>query len=344
MKRTVLTTILVVIGIVVVWYAVRRHATAPAVPIVAESTARERRTGDDLPSGSSQECVVGMGRIEPAGGVIDVGATMGDRLGTLLVKEDQRVKKNQPLADLESRDLRSLQLDAAKLNVKKAKAADLGTAAYQQKTELLKVALALAKKDQERLKGLSKELVTDQERERQALVVQQAASELESAQAVLRQMLRANELGLEAAQLELRSAEAQYARSQVVAPCDGTILKTYIRPGETIGAKPILQMANLGQMVVVVEVYENEIKHLRSGQPAQVTSRAFIAPYDQKGLQGKVTRVGRMINNPMLKSVDPFAPADRHVVEVRVELDEEGSRQSAAFSNLQVDVRFPKRD
>jgi hypothetical protein len=49
-----------------------------------------------------------------------------------------------------------------------------------------------------------------------------------------------------------------------------------------------------------------------------------------------------MISTPVLKGVDPFAPADRHVVEVRVELDDEASRQAAAFSNLQVDVRFPK--
>jgi len=51
-------------------------------------------------------------------------------------------------------------------------------------------------------------------------------------------------------------------------------------------------MADLGRMVVVVEVYENEVKYLRLGQPAVVTSKAFPPPYDEKGLQGKVTRIG----------------------------------------------------
>jgi HlyD family secretion protein len=235
-------------------------------------------------------------------------------------------------------------LEGAKLNVKKAEAAELSMAAHRQKIQLLHDGLALAKKDQERILGLPKDMATDQERERQALVVQQAASELASAKAMLLQLQSANELGLEAANLELRSAETQYARTQVSAPCEGSILKIYIRPGETIGPKPILQMADLDRMVVVAEVYENEVQHLSDDQPAQITSKAFPPPYDKKGVQGKVARIGRMISVPVLKSVDPFAPADRHVVEVRIDLDADGSRQSATLSNLQVDVRFPKRN
>ncbi len=183
----------------------------------------------------------------------------------------------------------------------------------------------------------------------------------------LDQLRDTNRLGLEAAQLDLASAngaekqlpfvipvqsldvsrklaEAQFQQTEVVAPCDGTILKIYVRPGETIGSKPILQMADLKKMVVVTEVYENEIKFLRPGQKAIVTSRAFRSPYDQNGLQGQVARIGWMISAPSLHSVDPFAPSDRHVVEVRVELDDEGSQQTARLSNLQVDVRFPKGD
>ena len=362
----------------------------------------ERPTADIPPQGSQaarsasgqlgQETVVGLGRIEPADGVIDMGAMMGDRLGRLLVEEGAQVKKGTRLAELESRELRNLELEAAttqfqqaqgrleaelrladvkirgaELGVKKAQAAELAANAQDKKIKLLEVTLALAKKDQERISGLSKDLVTDQERERQALQVRQAESELESARAMLEQLRDTNHLSLEAANLDLtaakdakeqlsfaipvkslevnrRLAAAQFQRTEVTASCDGTILKIYARPGETIGNKPILQIADLQKMVVVVEVYENEIKHVRLGQKASVTSKAFAAPYDQNGLQGKVTRIGRMINAPMLRSVDPFAPADRHVVEVRVELDDEGSRQTATLSNLQVDVRFPRRD
>ena len=238
------------------------------------------------------------------------------------------------LAELESRELRKLELEAAttqlqqaqgrldvelrladvkikgaELGVKKAEAAELSMKAQEKKSKLLEVTLALAKKDQERISGLSKDFVTEQERERQALHVRQAESELESAQATLDQLRDTNRLSLEAANLDLTAAEeakkqlpfaipvkslevnhrlaaAQYGRTEVTAPCDGTILKIYARPGETIGNKPILQIADLQKMVVVAEVYENEVKYLRLGQKASVTSKALAAALRPEGVAG----------------------------------------------------------
>ena len=55
---------------------------------------------------------VALGRIEPAGKVIDVSAVPGDRLESLVVEESATVKKNAPLAHLDSRALRKLELEA----------------------------------------------------------------------------------------------------------------------------------------------------------------------------------------------------------------------------------------
>ena len=393
MKRAFLILLLALLCAAIGWCA-RQYAPqlglGPGSGSDAESSIQGSASARATSGTEQQATVVGMGRIEPAGGVIDVGAMMGDRLGRLLVEEGQVVEKGMPLAELESRALRKLELEAAtgqlldaearldverrlaevkiegaKLAVEKAEAAGLGLAVQEQKIGLLKNGFELAKKDQERLNGLSDELVTDQERERQELVVRRAESELKSAQTLMGQMARTDQLGLEAARLELAMAEvakeqlpfaipvqslrikgemaaARFEQTQVTAPCDGTILKIYVHPGETISGKPILRIADLQKMVVVVEVYENEIKYIRDGQQATVISKALRAPYDEKGFEGTVARIGRMIDTPVLKSVDPFAPADRHVVEVRVELDAEASRQVAALSNLQVDVRFPK--
>ena len=52
-------------------------------------------------------------------------------------------------------------------------------------------------------------------------------------------------------------------------------------------------------------------------------------------------RIGQLVSTPGLQSLDPLARADRHVVEVRIELDGEGSAQAANLVNLQVDVTFP---
>ena len=394
MRRLLLTVVFALVFLAAGWFARQAAVQWGWLDRSAADAAPEAGDGDarGSPHHATGEAVVGMGRIEPADGVIDVGAMMGDRIGRLLVDEGDGVKKGQRLAELESRDLRSLELEAAttqfqqaegrldaetrladvkikiaELGVKKAEAAEFALKAQEQKSGLLVVSLALAKKDQERLTGLSKSLVTDQERERQALVVRQAESELESARAALDQMGRTNGLGLEAANLDLAAARearqqlpfaipvksldvsrklaaAQFERTEVVAPCGGTVLRVYARQGETVGNRPILQLANLKKMVVVAEIYENEVKHVGLHQKAVVTSKAFPSPYDEKGLQGQVARIGRMISSPSLRSVDPFAPADRHVVEVRVELDDEGSRQTANLTNLQVDVRFPKEN
>ena len=140
---------------------------------------------------------------------------------------------------------------------------------------------------------------------------------------------------------QLEIARAQSALTEIVAPRDGTVLKVFMEPGESMGQKPILQLADLTRMVAVAEVHENVIRQIRKGRPVRIRSRAFPPPYDVKGLEGRVDRIGRIITTPDLKSLDPFARADRHVVTVRVLIDDnEHSRVAASFTNLQVDIEF----
>ena len=133
-------------------------------------------------------------------------------------------------------------------------------------------------------------------------------------------------------------AEKQYEQTEIKAPCDGTVLKMFMRPGETITHRPILQMADLKSMVVVAEVYETDIKRVKVGQTALIKSKALAEPYDKDGLRGTVERIAGMITTPELKSLDPLASADRRVVEVRVKLEGVNSTVAAGLVNLQVDV------
>ena len=82
-------------------------------------------------------------------------------------------------------------------------------------------------------------------------------------------------------------AEAQFQRTEVTAPCNGTILKIYARPGETIGNKPILQMADLQKMVVVAEVYENEVKHIRARPEGVGHQQGLAVALRSEGLAGQ---------------------------------------------------------
>jgi HlyD family secretion protein len=99
-------------------------------------------------------------------------------------------------------------------------------------------------------------------------------------------------------------------------------------------------LADRSRMVVLAEVYEADVKRIREGQKAKVASKAFPSPFDERGLQGIVSRIGKTISRPELRPLDPLAQADRHVIEVRVDLDAEGSQVAADFIHLQAEVQF----
>lgn len=151
--------------------------------------------------------------------------------------------------------------------------------------------------------------------------------------------------------LVVLQAELQYERTRIVAPTDGMILRTFIQPGETIGREPVLQMADLSQMVVVAEVYEAEVKHIELNQQVKIESRALDLP-EGEVLLGTVREIGSIIGTPAIRSMDPLAAADRHVLEVRVELDDTqpirddktSADIAASMINLEVDVHFQITD
>lgn len=263
--------------------------------------------------------------------------------------------------------LADARIATARLAVEKVELQSLDAKSLQKKIALLESNLELARKDYRRLEKLPEDLVSRQELERQKLLVRQSQGELDAAGADLEKLNRTREFSRRAARADFDAATAgkqqviasipieslgrqlemarlRLSETEILAPVSGTILRVFMEPGETIGRTPILQMADLERMVAVAELYETDLKRIRIGQRAVVTSAVFDSPYDKEGLPAKVTRIGKLITTPELKSLDPFARADRHVVAVRVELDEQGSRQASNLSNLQVDVVFEPPD
>jgi HlyD family secretion protein len=329
-----------------------------------------------------------LGRVEPAGDVIDIGAMVGDRLVSVKVKEGDIVKKGEPLAYLDSGELRRLEVEAtqqqlkevearrdaeltlaearitaARLSVELAKTHQAEVDAEKLKVPVLQKAYELAVRNAQRLAGLSKEQISDQEHEQSDLAAEKAKAELGAANKLLAKDEQSNRLALAAAQAELAAAEAakqvalnsipekslrkklelveaQRDRSVLCAPCDGTVLKVSTRPGELIGPTPILQMADLTQMVVIAQVYETDLKRVVLGQQATVSSRSFPSPYDNKGLEGTVVRVGHLILRPSVQELNPLAPTDRHAAEVWIELTKPSSELARNFVHMQVDVEL----
>ncbi len=330
----------------------------------------------------ARPAVTALGRIEPEGEVIDISGPSSERIGQLLVQEGQQVKAGQPLVYLESYQERRAERDFAADQLREAQALLKSETAYGQaqiqearsrreqvtdpKTaEILaqratisrtKAELASAQRDLQRFEGLQREgVVSQQTLDNQALAVASKREELNNAQATLAKLLEEKTTNIDNASAQLRSAEANLARSQtqvkvasaisnlklaeaklertiIRAPQAGQILKIFARAGEAISdSDGILQMGNTRQMYVVAEVYETDVRLVKVGQPATITSSAFAGK-----IQGTVERIGRKVAKNNVLETDPAANTDVRVVEVRIRL--QNAQAVGGLTNLQVDV------
>lgn len=328
-----------------------------------------------------QVVAAALGRLEPAQGVLQIGALPGERLGQVLVRVGDQVEAGAELAHLDSRPLREVERDLAqsqlhdaqlRLSAEKAVAAttvaeaqlgleqaalqELDITNQQARSGLAAANLDAVGKELARLEGLSNDLVPQQELDQKRLLERQAQQEVLVAQTMLDKLragaklaersaaakvaaAKANaellEAGAGIGSLEqgLRLAQARFDQTVVRAPLAGEILDILTQPGEMISQRPILQMADLGRMQIVAEVYETDIGQVRKGQRALATSRALASP-----LAGTVIEIGAVVSPNEVQSLSASAPSAQRVVKVRIQLDED--RPAPRLINLQVDVQF----
>jgi HlyD family secretion protein len=344
--------------------------------------------------------VTALGRLEPAGSVLEIGGPAGDRLEELKVQLGDPVEKGQELAILGSHALREAELKLAEeqlaeahrrakveekhaatllreadLAIESVELQQLDIASQQSKIELVQANLKVAQADLARLQGLrgdshqpDRSIVSDQQLEQQALVVQQAEAELAAARSLLKKLQESFALAKAQAEAQLETARAnreriptlvqassleksvelarvRLATTVIKAPSGGRILAIFAREGETLATQPMLQMADTKTMVVVAEVYEDQALRIKAGQPATISSTALPQP-----LKGEVVHVGTMIARNLVVSLDPTASADKRVVEARIAL--ESNPYAAQLINLQVTAEIdtaasqqrPRRD
>jgi HlyD family secretion protein len=316
-----------------------------------------RKTTSSSPA-TQRNAVAAMGRIEPRGGIINLGAgSPPDRLESLLVDRGDLVKNGDALGylagyaeQIAQRDLIKAQLDEARLrrdtelrlNQARIRAADLHRrkvlevtphriAAQEATIAALENKSANSKDIQaarEVLLELKAQFAVDQEDA--TVQVQVAHATLERSVAEIPQRSLDQQLAL---------AEARANRLTLYAPIDGRVLNVRVRPGEEVGSGPILVLGDTTRMRVVAEVYETDIAQVSVGQSATVSSRALPKP-----INGRVARIGNMVFKNDVLNVDPAARADARVVEVWIDLDP--LPLAERLTNLTVDVLIntPGRD
>lgn len=169
--------------------------------------------------------------------------------------------------------------------------------------------------------------------------------ERESARATLSRIAEIRPVDVQKAQAELNLAMARFqeARAEldtavVRAPVDSQVLKIYTRPGEKVSdTNGILDLGITSQMIVVAEVYENDIGRVKPGQTAWITSENDSFSGE---LEGRVTEIGLRIGKNDVLDSDPAADIDARVVEVKIALSPSASKTVAGLSNAKVVVKI----
>ena len=276
--------------------------------------------------------IAGFGRIQPAGGTVNVSAPSTDTIEKINVKEGQQVAAGEVLAVLSSRAARELQLEEAKLALAQAELdRSSGLRIEEQRHQDLKENHDSAKKRlaslyENKAEGyVSPEYITKREDE-----IAELEQQLEVSALTLEKLRRSSDFTVTRAQKQVAIAEAALADSTVRSPLSGRILKVLGRPGEHVG--PVMFMIGYtSSMFVLAEVYESDALRLKVGQKAVISSAALPAK-----LNGTVESIGTMIYKSTLNSLDTPAQTSSRVLEALIRLAPDSHAER--LINLQVDV------
>lgn len=220
------------------------------------------------------------GTLQPTKSV-DVGSELSGTLASVLVQENDRVKKGQLLAQLDTAKLK----DAVTKSQAAVAAADAKIAQAVATVAETKASLARMR----RVSDLSGGKVP-------------AKTELETAEATLQRAV-ANETSARAeaaqARATLKTDETNLSKATIRSPVDGVVLTRKVEPGNTVVAAmntPVLFVLaeDLTRMELQVKVDEADVSNIKPGQPANFTvsawpGRPFPATIQRVGLGATTT-------------------------------------------------------
>lgn len=168
--------------------------------------------------------------------------------------------------------------------------------------------------------------------------------QIQQAKATLNQIAEVRPTDVEASQAEIERAKAAVKKAQadleqafVKSPVDGQILKIHTRPGEVVGSNGIAEVGQTNQMFAIAEVYESDIAKVRLNQEVTVNSETNAFSGE---LKGKVEQIGLQIGKKDILNTDPAADVDARVVEVKIRLDPESSKQVSGLTYSKVVVKI----
>ncbi len=215
---------------------------------------------------------------------VTVGAELAGKLVTLRVKERDRVKAGDLLAEVDVDEQRAA-LNEAWARVKEADGDITFLARENARAEELfaRSVLPQAELDRRRHDAKSAEL------RRVSLIA-------------VSSRLRAN-----------------LDKAKITAPIDGTVTSRFANAGEMLSAgAPIVTLSDLDKLRIEVEVGEFDAGRVRVGAPAQIRAEGYTG----KVWKGTVEEIPDEVVPRRQRPLDPSRPVDTRVLLVKVRLDE----------------------
>ncbi|WP_299082512.1 efflux RND transporter periplasmic adaptor subunit [uncultured Paraglaciecola sp.] len=275
--------------------------------------------------------VAALGRIESENGIMLISAastpesSTGSLISKLHVNEGDNVTKGQLLAETDSAAVaQALILEAEK----EYELAQRQFDAEKSVADAACVQADTAKNEADRREKLLKRGLAAAEEVDQA---QGEAKALKASCQSARVSATAAEMAIEVASARLARRQAEYQRKMIYSPIDGMVLQINAYPGEFVHLDGILELAAVQKMYAVAEIYETDIKRVKIGQSAVVSSDAL----DEK-LTGKVTYIHPKVQKHDAIGTDPASRKDARIIEVDVLLDK--PQAVRRLINLQVEV------
>ena len=295
-----------------------------------------------------------LGHLIPGEGVIEIGApySLGGGpcvIAELRVRRGDRVQAGQILAVLHNYRMASAEAAAAAAQVKVAEAALAQVRAGAKPDDIAALRASVAQREAElenerpayvRAQTLFKEKsisISDLEAaQRSFTVTEQALDETRHRAASLAEVRPVDvayaESQVALARAQLASSEAQVEQALVRAPIAGVVLDTLLQPGE-LAATPVMSLGATDAMGVEAYVYDTDIRRVRPGAAATITSHAFVG-----ALTGTVTDVAPLLRSSPAVPIRPEAATDRRVVKARIALAPADAKRVAHLSNQEVEI------
>jgi len=313
----------VLLSAVVGWTYYRPEPTQaanPAQPVVQETRA-----------------IVAPGRVEPLSEEVEIGSELDGRLAQVSVEEGQSVRKGQVVATLVNGDfLARVQLAESIIAERRADLERLYNGARDQErreqnafVEEAKAVLEQARSERDRRQYLlDKGAISRTEFETASRDYQVANARVEAARqraSLIQADTRVEEIRRAEAEIvsaEARAAEARamLAKTVIVSPINGVVLRKHQRTGENVSAQassPILTLGDTSRLRVRVDVDETDVARITEGQNVVIKAAAF----GDRTFNGKVTRVGRILGKKNIATGDPSERVDTKILETLVDLE-----------------------